>query len=67
MVRSAMLYGTECWTIKKHVHKINVVEMKILSWISGNTRKAKITTEEICLEIAVTPQWERMIWFKLKE
>ena len=56
MVRSAMLCGTECWTIKKHVHKINVVEMKILSWISGNTRKDKITTEEICLEIAVTPQ-----------
>jgi hypothetical protein len=36
-----MLYGTECWAIKKpHIHKMSVAEIKILRWISRN--------EEIC-------------------
>jgi len=29
-IRPAMLYGVESWIIKKHFHKMNVVEMKIL-------------------------------------
>ena len=35
-----MLYGAECWAIKKqHIHKMSIAEMKILRWISGNTEK----------------------------
>ena len=30
-----MLYDIKCWAVKKqHVHKINVAEMIMLSWIS---------------------------------
>lgn len=32
-----MLYGTEFWVIKKHiVHRIRIVEMRMLRWINGN-------------------------------
>jgi hypothetical protein len=31
VLRPSMLYGIECWTIKKqHIHKMNVVKMRIL-------------------------------------
>ena len=32
-----MLYGIECWVIKKqHVHKMSSAKMRMLTWISGN-------------------------------
>ena len=34
-IKFAMLYGIKCWAVKKqHVHKINVAEMIMFSWIS---------------------------------
>ena len=34
-----MLYGTECWAVKKqHFHKMSVVEMRMLRWISGTQK-----------------------------
>jgi len=39
-IRLVMLYGTECWAIKKkHVHKMGVVKVRMLRRISGNTWK----------------------------
>ena len=30
-----MVYGTECWVVKKqHIHKMSVVEMRMLRWIT---------------------------------
>lgn len=38
-----MLYGSKCWTIEKqHIHKINVVEMRIQRWMSVKTIKDRI-------------------------
>ena len=38
--RLVMLYVIECQTIKKqHVHEMSVAEMRMLRWISGNTRE----------------------------
>ncbi|KAM1019207.1 hypothetical protein ACFX2C_040745 [Malus domestica] len=32
-IRSAMLYGTECWVVKhQHVHKMGVAKMRMLRW-----------------------------------
>ncbi len=37
-----MLYDTKCWVIKKQpVHKMSVVEMRMLRWISGIPEKMR--------------------------
>jgi hypothetical protein len=39
-IRSAMMYDVECWATKgQHVQKMSVVEMRMLRWICGYTRK----------------------------
>ena len=37
-----MFYVTECWFIKKqHIHKMSVVEMRMLGWINEYTQDSK--------------------------
>jgi hypothetical protein len=41
-VRPAMLYGTECWTVKnQHENKISLAEMRMFGWMCGKTRQDK--------------------------
>ncbi|KAK9069524.1 hypothetical protein SSX86_011428 [Deinandra increscens subsp. villosa] len=45
-VRPAMLYGSECWAIKKaHVRKLEVTEMRMLRWMGGHTQLDRIRNE----------------------
>ena len=31
VIRPAMLYGTECWAVKKkHIHKMSIAEIRML-------------------------------------
>jgi len=47
-IRSALLYGTECWAIKRyHAQKISVAEMRMFRWICGNMRRDKVRNEDI--------------------
>ena len=56
-----MLYGIECQIVKRqHIYKMNVAEMGMLSWISGNTRKDGIQNEGIRLKIRMAPIDEKM-------
>ena len=56
-----MLYGTECWAVKKqYVSKMNVVEMRILRWLCGKTRRDKVRNERIRKMIEVAPIDEKM-------
>ena len=56
-----MLYGIECWAIKKqHIHKMSVIEIRMLRWISGITKKNNIRNEKICLKIGVAPIDEKV-------
>jgi hypothetical protein len=43
MVRSVMLYGTECWAVKsQHGNQVSVEEMRMLHWMREKTRHDKI-------------------------
>ena len=60
-VRHSLLYGTECWTIKKqHTHKISVAEMRMLRWMCGKTRINKIRNENIRSLVGVAPIEDKM-------
>ena len=68
-VRPAMLYGTECWTIKKkHVQQMNVAEMRMLRWMCHKTRKDRIRNDYFRNHLGIAPIEEkirenRLRWF----
>ncbi|PHT42665.1 L-arabinokinase [Capsicum baccatum] len=48
VVRPVLLYGAECWLIKKaHSQKMKVAEMRMLRWMCGCTGKDRIRNEVI--------------------
>ena len=56
-----MLYSTECWAIKRnHAQKMSVAEMRMLRWMCGNMRRAKVRNKDICIKIGVTSIEEKM-------
>lgn len=63
-IRPTMLYGTMVLNVRLFrrniFHKIGVVQMRMLRWISGTTWKDKIRNEEICLNIGVASIDEKM-------
>ena len=47
-IRHALLYRIECWLVKKSVErKMNVAEMRMLSWMFGHTRINIIRNQEL--------------------
>ena len=62
-----MLYGSECWTIKRHQeHKMNVTEMRMLKWMSGYTIKDRIQNDYIRERVGVAPISEKMVENRLR-
>ena len=60
-IRLALLYGTECWVIKRyHAQKMSLAEMRMLRWMYGNTRRDKVRTEDIRTKIGVASIEEKM-------
>ncbi|KAD4586681.1 hypothetical protein E3N88_24282 [Mikania micrantha] len=48
VVRPAMMYGSDCWPIKKiQARKLETTEMRMLRWMSGHTRINRIRNEVI--------------------
>ncbi|KAM2298110.1 hypothetical protein ACFXTI_000109 [Malus domestica] len=44
----------ECWAVNhQHVHKMGVVEMRMLCWMCGHTLKDKIRNEDIRGKVGV--------------
>ncbi|KAL6497468.1 Palmitoyl-protein thioesterase 1 [Orobanche gracilis] len=68
-IKPALLYGTECWAVKQcHVHKMSVVEMRLLRWMCGHTRKDRVRNEIIRTKVGVTcienkMRENRLRWF----
>ncbi|VFQ60176.1 unnamed protein product [Cuscuta campestris] len=69
VVRLAMLYGAECWVVKKiHARHLHAVEILMLRWMSGQTRLDKILGEVIRGWLGMTPLEDklreaRLRWF----
>jgi len=48
IVRPAMLYHSECWTLNKKIEqRMSVVKMRMLRWMSGLIREDRIRNEYI--------------------
>ncbi|KAI8568266.1 hypothetical protein RHMOL_Rhmol02G0184700 [Rhododendron molle] len=64
-----MIYGTECWPIKKQqVSKMSVVEMRMLRWMCSKTSRDRIIHETEREMVGVAPIEEklrenRLRWF----
>ena len=60
-IRPALLYETECWPVKKfHEQKMEVVEMRMLRWMCGNTIIDRIKNQEFREKVGVTPLVAKM-------
>jgi len=56
-----LLHGTGCWPIKRHhAQKMSVVEIRMLRWMCGNTRRDKMRNEDILTKIGVASIEEKM-------
>jgi len=61
VVRPAVLYGSECWLIKKtQVQRLMVPEMRMIRWMYGYTRMGRIRNEVIRHLVKVTPIEDKM-------
>ncbi|PUZ51570.1 hypothetical protein GQ55_6G198300 [Panicum hallii var. hallii] len=61
-IRSAMIYGAECWlTKRRHVQQLSVAEMRMLHWFCGHTRRDRIQNEEIRDRVGVAPIEKKLI------
>ena len=59
--QSALLYGTECWAIKRyHAQKMSVAEMRMFRQMCGNTWRDKVRNEDIRTKIGVASIEEKM-------
>ena len=60
-IRPALLYGIECWAIKRyHAQKMSVAEMRTLHRMCGNTRRDKVRNENIRTRIGIASIEEKM-------
>jgi len=69
VVGSALLYGAECWPIKRsHIQRMRVAEMRIIRWICAHMRLDKIRNEVIRSKTGVASTEDklreaRLRWF----
>ena len=63
-----MVYGAECWAVKKKERKLHTTEMRMLRWARGKTRLDHVRNVDIWKEAHVYPKAEflgekRLRWF----
>ena len=68
-IRPALLYGTECWPVKKvFEHRMEVTKIRMLRWMRGNTIIDRIRNQEFREKLGVAPlsakmRENRLRWF----
>ena len=68
-IRPALLYGTECWPVKKvFEQRIELTKMRMLRWMCGNTMIDKIRNQKFRENLRVAPlstkmQENKLRWF----
>ncbi|KAJ8724185.1 hypothetical protein PYW07_008165 [Mythimna separata] len=61
VIRPVILYGSECWAVKKMDEKrLHVAEMRMLRWMCGVTRMDKVRNECIRGSLKVAPVTEKL-------
>ena len=66
-IRPAMLYGAECWaTIRQHVQKMSIAEIRMLRWICGHTRRDRIRNDDIREMVGIAPIEEKLVQHRLR-
>ena len=61
VVRPALLYGAECWPIKKtQVQRLMVAEMRMIRWMCGYTKMDRIRNVVIKERVGVAPLEEKL-------
>ncbi|XP_070007691.1 uncharacterized protein [Nicotiana sylvestris] len=56
-----MMYEVECWPVKNsHIQKMKVTEMRMLTWMCGNTKMDKIRNDDIREKVRVAPIDDKM-------
>ena len=61
VVRLTLLYGTECWPLKKNwVQRLMVAEMRMIRWMCGYTRLDRIRNVVIREHVGVAPLEEKL-------
>ena len=69
VVRPSMMYGSECWALKKSgENAMAMAEMKMLRWSCGFTKLDKIRNTKIRAKLNATPigeklQQQRLRWY----
>ena len=67
-IKPAMVYGAECWAIRKEERKWHTTEMRMLRWARGKTRLDHVRNVDIWKEAHMYPMAElfrekRLRWF----
>ena len=68
-IRPALLYGTECWPVKKiFEHKMEFTEMHMLRWMCEHTLMDRIKNQEFRDKLGVAlisgkMREKRLMWF----
>ena len=67
-IKPAMVYGAECWAVRKKERKLHTTEMRMLRWARGKTRLDHVRNVDIWKEAHMYPMAEflrekRLRWF----
>jgi hypothetical protein len=66
-IRLAILYGAECWpTKRRHVQQLSIVEMRMLRWICGHTRRDRVQNNNIRERLGVAPVEKKLVQHPLR-